>query len=186
MHYIKTIKEMSLRVKRIPMSREDQAYYNAAINTAEDAHCAALSVARTYFREKDEEYFLSIPLNPRHVPLGFYVAAAGGPDNCLVDPRQVFRTAVLVGATSLILAHNHPSGSPQPSPDDLDLTRRLAVCGYLLGIKVLDHLVLEPSGTYVSLGHTHPELFETPNTEGPPAPPPPQAIDPRQQEMFPL
>jgi DNA repair protein RadC len=170
------------------MSREDQAYYNAAVNNADDAHCAALSVAKTYFDERDEEIFIGIPLNVRSIPLGFYLANSGGPDCVSVDPRQVFRTAIFVGASALIVAHNHPSGSPKPSPTDLELTRRLAVCGYLLGVPVLDHLILEPSGTYYPMADRHPELFDTPDH---PAlenqtKPPPLEIDPRQTEMFPL
>jgi DNA repair protein RadC len=67
-----------------------------------------------------------------------------------VHPREVFRDAIAVGAVALILAHNHPSGDPEPSEDDVRLTRRLQRCGETLGIEVLDHLVVG-AGRWVSL-----------------------------------
>jgi DNA repair protein RadC len=60
----------------------------------------------------------------------------------LVQPREVFGPAVREGAHSILLAHNHPSGDPQPSPEDRELTTRLRECGTLLGIEVLDHVIV--------------------------------------------
>jgi len=62
-------------------------------------------------------------------------------DQCPVHPREVFREAVRQNAASLILAHNHPSGDPTPSKEDIDITRRLIEAGKILGIRVLDHVV---------------------------------------------
>lgn len=60
----------------------------------------------------------------------------------VVDPRQVFRPAVHLGAQAVVLAHNHPSGDPSPSPQDIDITQRLVAAGTVLGVSLLDHLVL--------------------------------------------
>jgi len=68
----------------------------------------------------------------------------------LVHPREVFQEAVVSRAAALVLFHNHPSGDPEPSAEDLALTRRLAAAGSLMGIEILDHLVLG-AGRYVSL-----------------------------------
>lgn len=68
----------------------------------------------------------------------------------LVHPREVFREALAARAAALVLFHNHPSGDPEPSAEDLSLTRRLVSAGTLLGIEVLDHLVLG-AGRFVSL-----------------------------------
>jgi DNA repair protein RadC len=68
----------------------------------------------------------------------------------LVHPREVFQEAITARAAALLLFHNHPSGDPEPSAEDLSLTRRLAAAGTLLGIEVLDHLVLG-AGRFVSL-----------------------------------
>jgi len=70
-------------------------------------------------------------------------------DTSLVHPREVFRPAVAAHAASLILVHNHPSGDPTPSPEDLAVTRRLAEAGALLGIPVEDHVIIG-DGHYVS------------------------------------
>jgi DNA repair protein RadC len=67
-----------------------------------------------------------------------------------VHPREVFQEAIVSRAASLVLFHNHPSGDPEPSAEDLALTRRLVSAGTLLGIQVLDHLILG-AGRYVSL-----------------------------------
>jgi DNA repair protein RadC len=68
----------------------------------------------------------------------------------LVHPREVFRPAVRLGAAALVLVHNHPSGDPSPSSEDVALTERLRQAGELLGIRVLDHVVIGQGG-YASL-----------------------------------
>ncbi len=78
------------------------------------------------------------------------VVAVGCLTASLVHPREVFQEAVVSRAAALVLFHNHPSGDPEPSAEDLSLTRRLAAAGSLMGIEVLDHLVLG-AGRFVSL-----------------------------------
>ena len=68
-----------------------------------------------------------------------------------VHPREVFRGAMIAGAAAVILAHNHPSGDPKPSADDVKLTQRLVEVGVLLGIPVLDHVIVAQDRDYVSL-----------------------------------
>jgi DNA repair protein RadC len=78
------------------------------------------------------------------------VVSVGCLTSSLVHPREVFREAVSARAAAILLFHNHPSGDPEPSAEDLSLTRRLASAGSLMGIEVLDHLVLG-AGRFVSL-----------------------------------
>jgi DNA repair protein RadC len=66
----------------------------------------------------------------------------GSLDAALVEPRDVFRPAITEGATRIIIAHNHPSGNPEPSEQDIMLTRELSLCGMMLGIDVLDHIII--------------------------------------------
>jgi DNA repair protein RadC len=66
----------------------------------------------------------------------------GSLDAALVEPRDVFRPAITEGATSIVIAHNHPSGNPEPSEQDVLLTRELTMCGMMLGIEVLDHVII--------------------------------------------
>jgi DNA repair protein RadC len=70
----------------------------------------------------------------------------------LVYPTDVFRPAITAGAKSIILVHNHPSGDPEPSEQDILLTRGLCMCGKVLGIKILDHIIIG-SSDYVSMKH---------------------------------
>ena len=74
--------------------------------------------------------------------------STGGMTACIVDPKVVFVTALKANACGIILAHNHPSGNLQPSPQDLSLTRKLSDGGKLLDIAVLDHLIVTPRNYY--------------------------------------
>lgn len=96
------------------------------------------------------ETFGLLALDVRHRLRREAVVSVGCLTASLVHPREVFQEAVVSRAAALVLFHNHPSGDPEPSAEDLALTRRLAAAGSLMGIEVLDHLVLG-AGRYVSL-----------------------------------
>ena len=103
-----------------------------------------------------QESFMVILLDTKNKPIGIPRECTRGLlDSSPVHPREVFREAVRHSAASVILAHNHPSGDPTPSKEDIDITRRLADAGKVLGIRVLDHVICgRPSDTspgYVSL-----------------------------------
>lgn len=96
------------------------------------------------------ETFGLLALDVRHRLKREVVVSTGCLTSSLVHPREVFQEAVVARAAALVLFHNHPSGDPEPSSEDLALTRRLAAAGSLMGIEVLDHLILG-AGRYVSL-----------------------------------
>jgi DNA repair protein RadC len=96
------------------------------------------------------ETFGLLALDARHRLRREAVVSVGCLTASLVHPREVFQEAVVSRAAALVLFHNHPSGDPEPSAEDLALTRRLAAAGSLMGIEILDHLVLG-AGRYVSL-----------------------------------
>lgn len=96
------------------------------------------------------EVFHVLCLNTRHRLLLDARVAEGNAFSCSVDPREVFAAAISSRAAAVILAHNHPSGSPEPSPEDIALTRQLAEGGRLLGVKVIDHVIVG-LGCFVSL-----------------------------------
>jgi len=83
-----------------------------------------------------------ILLDTKHRVLRTAVLALGTQNSCAVEPRDVFREAAIGGAAAIVIFHTHPSGDPSPSPDDVDLTRRLVAAGVLMGIDVIDHLIL--------------------------------------------
>ncbi|MFP4568169.1 MAG: RadC family protein [Candidatus Woesearchaeota archaeon] len=89
-----------------------------------------------------KEYFFILMLNTKNKILKHEVVSVGTLDSSLVHPREVFRPALKEGCFSVILVHNHPSGDPSPSDDDLVVTERLIEAGKLLGVSVLDHVIL--------------------------------------------
>lgn len=89
-----------------------------------------------------QEAFIVITLNTKYRVLDRHLVTLGIADASLVHPREVFRTAIQDGASALILAHNHPSGDPTPSAEDIRITRQLVEAGKILDIEVLDHVVI--------------------------------------------
>jgi DNA repair protein RadC len=91
---------------------------------------------------RGKEQFHVLCFNTRNVLLQDIRVAQGTTDACPVDPREVYRAALAARASAIVLAHNHPSGDPDPSLSDLALTRQLVEAGRMLGIKVLDHVII--------------------------------------------
>ena len=96
------------------------------------------------------ERFLVVSVDAKNRPRAEREVARGGRTSCQVDPSEVFRLLVSESASGAIFLHNHPSGDPEPSPQDLELTERLVEAGSLLDIRILDHLVVG-NGHYTSL-----------------------------------
>ncbi len=97
------------------------------------------------------EQFVAILLNTKNHVLAVSIVSSGNVNSSIVRPAELFRIALLQGGTttSVILAHNHPSGDPSPSQEDISLTKRLVEAGKLLDISVLDHIIYSDS-SYVS------------------------------------
>lgn len=97
----------------------------------------------------DRERFLAVLLNGKNRVLGLHEVSVGTLTASLVHPREVFKAAVIANAAAIIVVHNHPSGDPTPSAEDIAITHRLREAGELLGIRILDHVILGDS-RYVS------------------------------------
>jgi DNA repair protein RadC len=97
-------------------------------------------------RTATREHFLAILLNARHEAIAVETVSIGSLNSSIVHPREVFRPALIASAASIALVHNHPSGDPEPSEEDLLITRRLAAAGELLGIGVVDHVIIARRG----------------------------------------
>jgi DNA repair protein RadC len=97
-------------------------------------------------RGEHREHFIVLLLNARHEVIGSETVSIGSLNASIVHPREVFKPAVLASAASIVLVHNHPSGDPEPSEEDLSITKRLVEAGELLGIGVLDHVILACRG----------------------------------------
>ncbi len=106
-----------------------------------DGSDAAADVLRRIVQDYDKEHFVLLARNVRGKLNGFKVISVGSMTTCLVHMREVFRAAITLGAASIVVAHNHPSGDTAPSDEDTALTARLVQGGELLGIPVMDHIV---------------------------------------------
>jgi DNA repair protein RadC len=97
---------------------------------------------RSKLKGKKKEHFLVLCLDTRNRLLNDRLVSMGSLDTSVVHPREVFKEAVSACAASVIFAHNHPSGDPEPSKEDIELTKRLVKAGEIIGIDVLDHIIV--------------------------------------------
>jgi DNA repair protein RadC len=92
--------------------------------------------------EEPEEHFCILCLNTKNKIVGVHTISIGSLNVSIVHPREVFKAAMLNNASGIICLHNHPSGDPEPSREDIETTRRLVEAGEIMGIKVLDHIII--------------------------------------------
>ena len=97
-------------------------------------------------RREQREHFVVFLLNARHEVIAKETVSVGSLNASIVHPREVFKPAVLASAASIVLVHNHSSGDPEPSEEDLSISKRLVEAGELLGIGVLDHVIVASRG----------------------------------------
>lgn len=102
-------------------------------------HCKAM-------RRYRQEHFVVLLLNARHELERKVLVSKGSLNASIVHPREVFQPAIIRSAASIVLVHNHPSGDPEPSEEDLSITKRLVEVGELVGIGVLDHVIVAKRG----------------------------------------
>jgi DNA repair protein RadC len=124
--------------------RQEKASFGALINNPE----ALRDLLLPYFENSDHEYFYAVYLNARNNVLDIVRLGEGSAVATVVDVRRLMRVAVDIKAVNVIVAHNHPSGSLQPSEQDNKLTRRIRDGLELFGCKLLDHLIVTDSGFY--------------------------------------
>lgn len=116
---------------------------------------SASKLLQDYLRDRDREYFVVLMLTAKKEVLGIHDAHVGDLTSCPVVGREVFKAAVILGACSIILAHNHPSGDPEPSPEDFEVTAKMIEAGALLGIQVLDHIIVGSRGVHSMRRRNH-------------------------------
>lgn len=142
----------SLKVPKVKLSRtHDYALFDLEnISSSKDAYQLLFNI----FSEEEiflKEFFYIVFLNRSNKPLGYYKLSEGGMTGTVADVRIIIQSCLLMGATGLILSHNHPSGNMKPSEADLSLTVRVRRACELLEIVVLDHVILSPKlGDYFS------------------------------------
>lgn len=139
---LKSIKHIELRV-----TRERVAAYLPRMDCAADA----AKLARQLIGDSEQEHALVFFLDASNKITGYTLVGKGGQHACIVEPRDVFRTAIHHGAAAVVLAHNHPSQDVTPSIEDLRLTKNLAQCAAMLCIPMHDHVIVTSNDDFYSI-----------------------------------
>ena len=121
---------------------------DTVVRSPEDAYKAVEKVFN--LSSKTKEHFGIFTLSTKNKIIGAHIIHIGSLNASIVHPREVFQQAILNNASAIVLFHNHPSGVPTPSPEDIEVTNRLVEGGKILGIDVLDHLIIG-EGKFISL-----------------------------------
>lgn len=111
----------------------------------------AAGLGKRFLEDLDREQVIVCCLDNKNQPVSINVVSVGTLNSSLVHPREVFKTAILSNAASIILFHNHPSGDPEPSQEDINITTRIKDAGSILGIELLDHIIIGSNDTFLSL-----------------------------------
>jgi len=127
---------------RVYLAWDHENRESVSITTPEDVY----ELVKDELANADRERFLSILLSTRNMVIGIETVGIGTINTCMVTARELFKSALLANAHSVVLCHNHPSGDLTPSDDDIALTRRISDVGDIMGITVLDHLIVGRDG----------------------------------------
>lgn len=128
-----------INIVSIKMVREASMLYNIRKITSP---ADAVEIGRRLLDDSDREQLLVCCLDTKNQPTVLNVVSVGSLSSSICHPREIFKVAILSNAASVILYHNHPSGDPSPSSEDISITTRLKECGKLLGIELIDHIII--------------------------------------------
>ncbi len=135
-HRLKTIKAV---YSSLTVAEEARDWFHPDTPVSNSSHVADLFA---HLRQETREVFATIHLDSKNRLLCVETISIGSLNAAIVHPREVFKSALLSSAAAIVFVHNHPSGDPTPSREDLELTKRLQEAGELLGIRVLDHVII--------------------------------------------
>lgn len=113
-------------------------YKNRVIRSPEDGY----ELLKQFLGDVDREHFVVVCLDTKSQPTAINVCHIGSLNASIVHPREVMKPAILSNAASILVGHNHPSGNPEPSQEDIDVTRKLVEAGKIMGIDLIDHIVM--------------------------------------------
>ncbi len=142
----KEIKSIALVETRLHR-KKSKSYTHQHASTVDKAALLGRSLFKSYY---DREYLYAIAFSSKMEPLAVTLLSIGGLSSAIVDPGRVFSFAILSGANSIMLFHNHISGDPSPSKEDENVTCRIRDCGNLMGIQLTDHIIIGEA-TYYSM-----------------------------------
>lgn len=137
-----------INIVSIKIVKEGSILYDVRqITTPSDA----AGLGRLFLEESDREQVIVCCLDTKNHPVSLNVVSIGCLNSSLIHPREIFKTSVLSNAAAIILFHNHPSGDPEPSQEDINITTRIKEAGKIMGIELLDHIIIGSEGTFCSL-----------------------------------
>jgi DNA repair protein RadC len=136
-----------VNIVTIKMIKENSILYkNRQISSPQEA----VNLVRDFLENSDREQLIVCCLDTKNQPTIINTVSIGSLNSSIVHPREVFKTAILGNSASIIIFHNHPSGDPTPSKEDVNITKRLSESGKILGINLIDHIILGDKN-YISL-----------------------------------
>ena len=138
---------MSYRLPRyrVALVREGSSYTDKKIvHSPEDVH----AIVAAEYADAVVETAMMLALDTKNKVIGIFEISRGSLNASIIHPRDIFQRAILVNAASVILVHNHPSGDPTPSPEDIALTKKLVEAGRVMDITVLDHVIVGEEGFF--------------------------------------
>lgn len=134
---------------KVELVRDRTVPYQQQIGIGSPDDCARF--ARSFIGDADREHVLLLLLSAKHRIQAVHTLSIGSLDASIVSPREVFKVAITGNASSIALVHNHPSGDPSPSNEDLAVTERIQSAGRILGVHLLDHVIVGDDQHYISL-----------------------------------
>jgi len=139
-----SVQHMNIPMYRVNLVKES----TFKLTVIEDSSQVVGDVLSNIFKGADRELFVVLFLNSKNHIIGSNIVHMGTLNMSIVGPREVFKPAIIASASSIIVAHNHPSGDPTPSPEDYAVTEKLKEIGKILDIPVLDHIVYGEDYSY--------------------------------------
>ena len=136
-----------MSIVSVKLVRESSILYERrSIRSPQDAY----DLFKSFLEDKDREHFIVVSLDTKNQPVSINICHIGSLNASIVSPREVMKSAILSSAASIMVAHNHPSGETTESREDVEVTKRLAEAGKLMGIELLHHIIIG-DGKYNSL-----------------------------------
>jgi DNA repair protein RadC len=137
-----------LRTMETTIVREVTVNYRSSVAMSETLSGPAevAAIFRQILPDNSREHLMALYLNGAHQPIAYSIVSTGTATSSAAHPRELFQPALLVGAVALLIGHNHPSGSLEPSKEDRTVTRRIKEVSELIGIKLLDHVIVTDEG----------------------------------------
>ena len=139
-----------IRITKYTTRLVKEEAHNYNIGSRVESPLAVVKIAQIVYEGVDREQITIFMLDRKNKVIGYDIVAVGTLDSAPAHPREVFKSAILANASSIIMVHNHPSGDTTPSKDDDATTNRLADAGWLLGIELLDSIIINDEEEFYS------------------------------------